>query len=259
MGTIAQWLAHPLTRGINMDDPRATHLRRRIIHEKPFLRQIYVEWYSLIARSLPARVERVLELGSGAGFMEAYVPALVKSEVFYVPGAALILDGQALPFGDGALDGIVMTNVLHHIPCPRQFFAEAVRCVRPGGTVVMIEPWVTPWSRFFYHFLHYEPFTPDAPAWEFPSSGPLSGANDAMPWMIFERDAQRFASEFPGLRLEHIHRFMPFRYMASGGISMRKLAPDWSFGLWRQLEDWLQPWSRFLAMFALIVLRREED
>jgi len=45
---------------------------------------------------------------------------------------------------DGSLRAIVMTDVLHHIPNVESFFAEAARCVRPGGVIVMIEPWLTP-------------------------------------------------------------------------------------------------------------------
>src|SRR5262249_31802772 len=38
---------------------------------------------------------------------------------------------------------------------------QATRCVRSGGVVAMIEPWVTPWSRFVYTRLHHEPFQPE--------------------------------------------------------------------------------------------------
>ena len=47
------WLAHPLTRGLDIDDPRTTHLRQQIIQEKSFLRQIYQEWYQAIVAALP--------------------------------------------------------------------------------------------------------------------------------------------------------------------------------------------------------------
>ncbi len=49
---------------------------------------------------------------------------------------------------------------------------------------------------------------------------------------------------------------MPFRYLLSGGVSLRGLAPAWSFGIWRQIENALGLWSSQLAMFAQIVLRR---
>jgi hypothetical protein len=47
---------------------------------------------------------------------------------------------------------------------------------------------------------------------------------------------------------------MPFRYLLSGGVSWRSLVPNWSFSLWRTIENLLQPWMRHLAMFALIAL-----
>ena len=142
-----RWLEHPLTRGLDLDNPRTTHLRRRILEEKPFLRRIYEEWYARIAASLPAGEGAVLELGSGAGFLRDFVPGLVRSEVFYTPGIDAVLDGLALPFAPGSLRAIAMTNVLHHLPQPVRFFQEAARCVRPGGVATLIEPWVTPWSR----------------------------------------------------------------------------------------------------------------
>jgi hypothetical protein len=51
---------------------------------------------------------------------------------------------------------------------------------------------------------------------------------------------------------------MPFRYLLSGGVSMRSLMPGWMFGFWRGLEATLGPWHHHLAMFARIVLQRTE-
>jgi SAM-dependent methyltransferase len=249
-------LAHPLTRGLDIDDPQTTHLRHQIIQEKSFLRQIYQEWYRAIVAALPQDQGAVLELGAGGGFMSDFVPDLITSELFYCPNIRAVLDGLRLPFAAKSLRGIVMTNVLHHLPQPRLFFAEATRCVRPGGVVAMIEPWVSPWSRFVYTRLHHEPFQPEALSWELPTSGPLSGANDALPWIIFARDRQKFEQEFPHWRIELIKPIMPFRYLLSGGVSLRGLAPGWSFGVWRQVENALSRWGNQLAMFTQIVLRR---
>jgi len=49
---------------------------------------------------------------------------------------------------------------------------------------------------------------------------------------------------------------MPFRYLLSGGVSLRSLAPGWSFELCRGLENALGLWNDHLAMFAQIVVRR---
>ena len=249
-------LAHPLTRGLDIDDPRTTHLRQQIIREKSFLRQIYREWYQAIVTALPPGQGAVLELGSGAGYLREFVPDLITSELFPCPNIRVVLDGSRLPFVAGSLRAIVMTDVLHHLPQSKFFFAEATRCVRPGGVVAMIEPWVTPWSRFVYTRLHHEPFQPDTLSWELPTSGPLSGANGALAWIVFARDRARFEQEFPRWQIDLIKPIMPFRYLVSGGVSLRSLAPGWSFGLWRHLENALDRWSNQLAMFAQIVLRR---
>src|SRR5262245_60487163 len=130
------WLAHPLMRGLELDDPCTSHLRRHIIQAKSFLRQIYQEWYAAIVAALPAGDEPVLELGSGAGFLQDFIPALITTDIFYCPGLSAVLDGQQLPLADNTLRAIVMTDVLHHVPQARRFLAEAARCIRPGGKLI---------------------------------------------------------------------------------------------------------------------------
>ena len=253
------WLAHPLTRGFDINDPQTTDLRRRLISEKRFLHLIYDEWYQSVAEELPAGPGPVLEIGSGAGFMSDYVPGLVTSEMFPCQKIRVVLNAMQMPFANDALRAIVMTDVLHHIPNVRHFFAEAIRCIRPGGSIVMIEPWVTPWSRQIYTRLHHEPFEPDASHWHFPSNGPLSDANGALPWILFERDQAKFRCEFPSLEIKSIKPMMPFRYLLSGGVSQRSLMPGWSFRTWCFLEKLLQPWMNSWAMFARIVLVKTQN
>ncbi len=247
-------LAHPLTRGLDLDDPNTTALRQRIIEAKPFLRKIYEGWYAWLAEQIPAGDGGVLELGSGGGFFKDYVPGLITSEIFSVPGIGCVLDGQRLPFTDASLKAIAMTNVLHHLPNVRRFFAESSRCLRPGGVVAMIEPWVTPWSKIVYTKLHHEPFEPHTPAWEFPSTGPLSGANDALPWVALHRDRAIFEREFPDLKIERAEPILPLRYLLSGGVAMRTLLPGTAYGPIGWLEN-LWPISRG-GMFARLLLRR---
>lgn len=255
-GLLKTWLAHPYTNGLDVDDPRTTQLRRKIIDNKPFLRRVYLEWYDAIRAAVPAGTAPALELGSGAGFLSELLPNMITSDLFVCSGLSAVLDGQQLPFVDRSLRAIVMSNVLHHIPDARRFFAEAARCVHPGGVVVMVEPWVTPWSQLIYTRLHHEPFQADASQWEFASNGPLSDANGALPWIVFARDRLQFEREFPAWRISQVRMFMPFRYLLSGGVSMRSLMPNWTFELWSGLERRLDPQMDRWAMFAQIVLTR---
>lgn len=249
-------LAHPLTAGLELDDPATTERRRRIILSKPFLKAVYNEWYGILASELPPGEGAVLELGSGAGYCDRFIPGLITSELFYCPTVQLVVDGQQIPFRDGSLRAIVFTDVMHHIPDVRRFFAEASRCLRRGGKVLMIEPWVTRWSRFVYQRIHHEPFCPQARDWSFPSAGPLSGANGAIPWIVFVRDRNKFESEFPELAIDQIRPFLPFRYLISGGVSMRSLMPGFTHSAWARLEAMLEPRMSSLAMFAFISLCR---
>ena len=249
-------LAHPLTRGRSIDDPVTTDLRRSIITSKPFLRAIYEDWYQSIVARIPDSEGAVLELGSGAGFFQQFVPDVITSEVFECAGVQLVADAQNLPFSDGELRAIVMTDVLHHIPNVAAFFREATRCLRSGGAVIMVEPWVSPWSNLIYTHLHHEPFEPEVEQWDFPAKGPLSDANGALPWIVFDRDRKRFEEEFPHLKIKEVRPMMPFRYLVSGGVSMRALMPGWTTPLWKTIEKACEPQMKRLAMFSLISLRR---
>ncbi|MFQ5416702.1 MAG: class I SAM-dependent methyltransferase, partial [Myxococcota bacterium] len=231
-------------------------LRRTILHAKPFLRRLYSEWYEELRAAVPDGDGRVLELGSGGGFLGEFLPNAIRSDVFPVPGLSVVLDGRALPFRDASLRAIVMTEVLHHIPDPEAFLREASRCVRPGGSVAMVEPWVTPWARFVWGRLHHEPFEPAAASWRIPESGPLSGANGALPWILFERDRGRFEERLPDWEIVSIRLDLPFRYLVSGGVSLRSLMPGRSFALWTWLERRLAPWMETIGTMATIVLRR---
>jgi len=250
-------LAHPLTASLADDDPKTTELRKQIIQSKPFLKAIYKEWYERLAAEVPRGTGGVLELGSGAGFLESYIPGLITSEVFPCPNISVVLNAQNMPMEDASLRAIVMTDVLHHMPHVRSFFSEAGRCLRSGGKILMIEPWMTPWSKFVYQRFHAEPFLPDVATWEFASSGPLSGANGALPWMVFARDQAQFQKEFPGLAIEEIRPFLPFRYLLSGGISMRSLMPGFTHGIWALLERSLDFQRDRLGMFAFISVRKK--
>ena len=120
----------------------------------------------------------------------------------------------------------------------------------------MIEPWVTSWSQFIYKRFHHEMFRPEAEDWSFPSTGPLSDANGAIPWIVFMRDRQIFESEFPNLVVDRIRPMLPFRYLVSGGVSMRSLMPAFTHWSWRRLEQILEPRMSSLAMFAFVSVRR---
>jgi SAM-dependent methyltransferase len=255
MSLVERLLGHPATRGLDIDDPATTSVRREIVRSKPFLTAVYDEWYDLMVSRIPDLAGSLLELGAGGGFLKERLPEVITTEVFPVPGVDRVVDARDLPFEDASLRGILMTNVFHHVPNAAKFLTEAERTLVTGGRIIMIEPWNTGWSRFVHRHLHVEAMSPDASDWEFPAAGPLSGANAALAWIVTARDRQRLESEWR-LRVLETRPLMPFRYLASGGVSLRSLQPMWTFKAWKALErGWV---GRRMAVFALIVVERVE-
>ena len=252
LNILRNFLAHPLTRGRDIDDPKTTIYRHEIIQSKLFLRNLYYDWYLEIKKRIPPNCT-ALEIGSGAGFFKEVIPNLITSEIFPIPGIDYIIDAHNIPLKDNTLDCIVMTDVLHHIPDVSKFFQEANRCIKVGGCIVMIEPWNNPWAKWVFQNLHHEPFDTNA-GWELLSSGPLSGANGALPWILFERDRKIFEKQFNGWSIEEIKTFMPFSYLLSGGVSLRAFAPGGSYRIVRWLEKYFE--SMNCGMFALIKLEK---
>ena len=56
-----------------------------------------------------------------------------------------------------------------------------------------------------------------------------TGANAALPWILFKRDLSKCDSEFPAWNIRRVQPMMLFRYLGSGGVTMRSLMPGWSF------------------------------
>jgi SAM-dependent methyltransferase len=255
MGLIER-LRLPETRQIeSLDAPSTTELHGRIIQSKPFLKRLYLDFY----RDLAARVEGtggpVVELGSGGGCIKDVIPEAVTSDVMAAPGVDRVFSATEMPFEDASVGAFVMFDVLHHIKQPREFFREAIRCLRPGGKVVMIEPASTVWSRVLYANFHHERFEPGA-GWELDQAGALSESNQALAWIIFHRDREIFEQEFPQLDVVDIRLHSPLRYVLSGGLQFRTLVPDCCYPVVKGIEFLLGPLSGLIGMFETIELRR---
>ena len=247
------------SKNIEIDSPELISVRRKILLKKKFLKKIYEEWYSLIKEKLPSSDKPVLEIGSGAGFFREFSGSnVITSEILQTDGVDLVFDAcKGIPFKNKSLSAVVMTDVLHHLPDTVRFFSEAERVLENSGKIIMIEPWVTGWSKFIFKNFHHEPFDTSSADWNFASSGPLSGANGALPWIIFKRDLSKFKNSFPGLTVKNISLMMPFRYLISGGFSTPSFLPSKLFGISKFIESSIKGMNGSIAMFALIEIIRK--
>lgn len=240
----------------NLDAPDVTLLHADIIRKKPFLKRVYIDFYRKFAEVVQAPEGKVLvELGSGGGFIKEVIDNVITSEIIELPRVDKVFSALEMPFEGAGVDAFFMFDVLHHINEPRKFFTEAIRCLKKGGRIVMIEPANTPLSRYIYKNFHHEPFDIRA-NWELERTGRLSQANGAMPWIIFTRDRKIFEKEFPSLKILKIRNHTPFRYLLSGGLTLRQLVPSFTYTPIKCIEFVLSPLNNLLGMFQTIVLQK---
>jgi SAM-dependent methyltransferase len=243
----------------DLDHPKTTIIHSQIIKKKKFLNKLYEEWYSDFLSTIEnLSIEgKILELGSGGGFLKELKPDIITSDILDLPDCDICCSAANLPFQEESLKGVFMLDVLHHLPNSKIFFKEIDRILKKGGIVYMIEPANTTLSSFILKNFHHEDFNPNTPDWTFESLGPLSSSNQALPWIIFFRDRKIFEKKFPELNIKIIQLHTPFRYLICGGLSYNIQIPGWSFKFISLLEKIFRPFYGNLAMFQTIVLEKK--
>lgn len=139
-------------------------------------------------RLAPADTVALIGVGTGldlpwlppAGRVVAvdFSPGMLRRAVRNNPGASAVLaDGAKLPFRDGSVDAIVLHLVLSVAPEPHLLLADAVRVLRDGGRIAVLDHFAPQgrlswWRRlvsrltwlFGTHFdRHFEPIAAGLP------------------------------------------------------------------------------------------------
>ncbi len=235
-----------------IDSPERTMFHRDVIQKKKVLRKLYEEWYAIFSKEIKQLPEgTIIELGSGGGFLKKIEPKVVCTDIIDLPYNDMTFSALEMPFKDNTLGGIFMIDTFHHIPDSEQFLKEAERVLVTGGKMVMIEPANSYWGRFIYKNFHHEAFDTTGP-WSIPPSGPLSGANGALPWIVFERDKSLFETKFRNLKIESIEYRNPLVYLVSGGVSRKQFLPDILLPIVKWMDSHLPRISNNLSMFMVI-------
>jgi SAM-dependent methyltransferase len=239
-----------------LDSPERTIYHREIILKKKFLKKLYNQWYAEFLKEIPGLPEgKMVELGSGGGFLKELNSDIICSDIINLPTNDMTFSALDMPFEDLSLNAIFMIDTFHHIPDSNIFLKEVCRVLKPGGKMIMIEPANSLWGRFIYKNFHHEPFNPKGD-WQIPFEGPLTGANGALPWIVFERDRDVFNNRFPQLKIESITYKNPFLYLISGGVSYRQLMPDVTYPLFNGIDQILPKVCKHLSMFATIKITK---
>ena len=225
--------------------------------ERRLLRVIYVEWYRWLADRLSQVPGESIELGSGIGKLRAVTgDKVVLTDVELTPWVDAKVDALHLPYQDGSLANIVMLDVFHHLADPARFLDEATRTLASGGRLLMVEPYCSPVSTFFYQHFHHERTDLSAEVFDVDlqsATGPME-SNQALPTLAFYRHREETLRRWRQLALVEERRFAFFVYPLSGGFSRRPIVPASLYRPLSALEWCLQPLAPVLAFRCLVVL-----
>jgi SAM-dependent methyltransferase len=246
---IRKVLLEPRLRALDVDGADFSVTHRRILIEKPMLQ------HDALLRGPGLRVE----IGSGSGFMGQEYPDVITSDIKVLPFVQVVCRGECLPVRDGSVRCVYAINTFHHLPAPSRFFTELQRVLSPGGGAILIEPYHGALARALFRRLHASEGFDEHAAWDAdPDAGPFSSANQALSYIVFNRDRERFEREFPALRLVADEPHTNLRYLLSGGVNFRQLIPNAASPVVAAIERVLRPLNPVLALQHTLVLRRTD-
>jgi SAM-dependent methyltransferase len=236
---------------------------RRVWEQKPILRRVYNDEF--FARLLASRKQDGIsvEVGAGPGFFKQSAPDVVSTDLIWCPWLDAIADAQQLPFRSNSVANVFGLDMLHHLATPMTFLSEVSRILVPGGRLILVEPWITPFSYLIFRFLHQERCDLSETPWLV--SPPGGGAeklafdgNQAIPYLLFgPKHRSSTLGSLPELRLAALEPFCLFAYLLSGGFKPMNLLPEFLYPALSRFERATSPlWRRLAALRVLLVLEK---
>ena len=229
---------------------------RRQWARKAGLRAVYHGLFRRL-REACSTYDPTIEIGCGPGFFKEAYPEVVATDVIANPFAERIVDAAALPFADGEIGNVVGLDVFHHLPRPEQFMREVARTLRPGGRLVLIEPWIGLAGRIFWRYLHHEDCDPrvdPSMPWDRSDKDPMLG-NAALPYLYFRSNGHLQRMGLP-LRVVTREPFAALPWLLSGGFQPIGLLPERLVAPLEAFDEMISRLPSISALRCLLVVER---
>lgn len=262
MRSLFDLLRDPSVENIDVDGEDRLTIHSRMLERKRMLREVFTEFHHLFHRLdesfFSAKGTRV-EIGAGIAPIKNSYPDVLATDIVFGPGLDRALNAENMDLETGSVRVVFGQNCFHHFPHPDRFFSELERVLQPGGGAILLEPYYGPFASFlFKRLFKTEGYDKEFPSWDTPIAGPMNGANQALSYIVFVRDRGDFERKHPTLKIvkqELCENYM--KYLLSGGLNFRQLAPNW-MGLFVEfLQFLLSPLNRWMALHHIVLIRKE--
>jgi len=230
---------------------------------KPILRTIYRGFHEEIARHLSSlNPPLVVELGAGIGNIKDVIPHALRTDLFPNPWLDQTENAYALSFDDETVTDLILFDVFHHLRYPGTALKEFRRVLRPGGRVLVFDPFISLLGLVVYGLLHKEPIAWRreiewyAPQGWHPAQTDYYAAQGNATRVFFSRMTPTL---FRDWKIVTRKRYAAFSYVASGGYSGPQLYPDSFHPKMRRLDALMDKIPAAFATRILAVLEKPES
>ena len=263
---LRDYLTDPRIKNVDINSIDRINVHREILLSKRLMVEVFEEFYKtcidLDKKYFTGNGLRV-EIGSGSSLFKQYYPEVITTDIEPSPYIYKVLDAQNMDFEDSSVHAIYGINCFHHFPQPEKFVKELIRVLNPGGGCILIEPYYGPFATFIYSNIHkQEHFNKNQVEWSNKKNNMniMSGANQALSYIVFHRDVEKFNTLFPSLEIvieKPLNNYL--RYLLSGGLNFRQFVPNFLSPSIKLLEWLLLLFSDIMALHFVVVLRKRTN
>ncbi|OFX80118.1 MAG: methyltransferase [Bacteroidetes bacterium GWE2_29_8] len=239
-----------------------TKIHRLILEEKPMMKNVFISFHKTIKKYAKQYLHNdgiEVELGAGVYPIKNTFKEVISSDIKKTQYTELVVDAQNMPFENETVSVIYGVNCFHHFPEPEKFFNELDRVLVKNGGCILIEPYYGFLASSFYkNSFDSEHFNKSQSNWTNKESQIMTGANQALSYIVFKRDYEQFINKYPNLEIvKNIRCNNYLRYIVSGGLNFKQLLPNYCIPLIKLLEFLLIPINIFLALHHIIIIRKK--
>lgn len=215
-----------------------------MLEKKPEFKNVVLDiqrhiWEIVEEESLPSRDLVTVEIGSGVIPLSEFAPNVISTDLEIAQGLKCVASATELPFLSGSIRAIVAQNVFHHLPDLDKSMREFERVLAPGGVVVLIEPYFGGFASLVFPALFSSEGYDKKVHWDESITNHDGEVvpNQAVSFRYFEGGHRRVFAETP---LFEVVTSFPLRsglrYLLTGALNFRRLAPRAVFPLLARLE-----------------------